>query len=66
MIGTILSNRYKIIAELGSGGMAWVYLAEDLVENERVAVKVLYPQHSQDLGFLQRIHVRFSCLRSGR
>ena len=54
MIGTVLSNRYKLIAELGSGGMAWVYLAEDLVEDEKVAVKVLYPQHSQDLGFLQR------------
>jgi serine/threonine protein kinase len=54
MIGTVLSNRYKLIAELGSGGMAWVYLAEDLVEGEKVAVKVLYPQHSQDLGFLQR------------
>lgn len=54
MIGTVLSNRYKIIAELGSGGMAWVYLAEDLLEKEKVAVKVLYPQHSQDLGFLQR------------
>jgi len=54
MIGTVLSNRYKLIAELGSGGMAWVYLALDLVENRKVAVKVLYPQHSQDLGFLQR------------
>jgi serine/threonine protein kinase len=54
MIGRILSNRYKLIAELGSGGMAWVYLAEDLVRQQKVAVKVLYPQHSQDLGFLQR------------
>jgi tRNA A-37 threonylcarbamoyl transferase component Bud32 len=54
MIGTILSNRYKLIAELGSGGMAWVYLGEDLREKKRVAVKVLYPQHSQDLNFLQR------------
>jgi tetratricopeptide (TPR) repeat protein len=54
MIGRILSNRYKLIAELGSGGMAWVYLAEDLVQGERVAVKVLYPQHNQDPGFLQR------------
>jgi serine/threonine protein kinase/Tol biopolymer transport system component len=54
MIGTVLSNRYKLIAELGSGGMAWVYLAKDLLENAKVAVKVLYPQHSQDLGFLQR------------
>jgi serine/threonine protein kinase len=54
MIGTVLSNRYKLIAELGSGGMAWVYLAEDLVKNTKIAVKVLYPQHSQDVGFLQR------------
>jgi hypothetical protein len=54
MIGTILSNRYKIIDKLGSGGMAWVYLAQDLLEERQVAVKVLYPQHSQDLAFLQR------------
>jgi len=54
MIGIVLSNRYKLIAELGSGGMAWVYLAEDLRDHQKVAVKVLYPQHSQDLSFLQR------------
>jgi tetratricopeptide (TPR) repeat protein len=54
MIGTILSNRYKLVAELANGGMAWVYLAEDLREQRRVAVKVLYPQLSQDVGFLQR------------
>jgi Tol biopolymer transport system component/predicted Ser/Thr protein kinase len=54
MIGRILSNRYKLIAELGSGGMAWVYLAEDLIQGGEVAVKILYPQHSQDTGFLQR------------
>jgi serine/threonine protein kinase len=54
MIGTTLSNRYRIIGHLGSGGMAWVYLAEDLLDNQRVAIKILYPQHSQDLNFLQR------------
>ena len=54
MIGTIVGNRYKIIAELGSGGMAWVYLAQDLREGRRVAIKILYPQYSQDLAFLQR------------
>jgi serine/threonine protein kinase len=54
MIGKILGNRYKLISELGSGGMAWVYLAEDLLEERRVAVKVLYPQLSKEVGFLQR------------
>jgi serine/threonine protein kinase len=54
MIGTILSNRYKITEKLGSGGMAWVYLAQDLREQRQVAIKILYPQHSQDLSFLQR------------
>ena len=56
MIGTVLSNRYKLIAELGSGGMAWVYLAEDLRQGEQVAVKILYPQHSKDLLFVQRFN----------
>jgi len=54
MIGTVLSNRYKLIAELGSGGMAWVYLAEDLIQGGKVAVKILYPQHSRDLLFVER------------
>jgi len=54
MIGRILGNRYKVISELGSGGMAWVYLAHDLREDTDVAIKVLYPQLSQDVGFLQR------------
>jgi tetratricopeptide (TPR) repeat protein/predicted Ser/Thr protein kinase len=54
MIGRVLSNRYKLIGELGSGGMAWVYLAEDLLEGKLVAVKILYPQLSQDVGFVQR------------
>ena len=54
MIGTVLSNRYKLIAELGSGGMAWVYLAEDLIQGGEVAVKILYPQHSKDHRFVQR------------
>ena len=56
MIGTVLSNRYKLTAELGSGGMAWVYLAEDLVQGGQVAVKILYPQHSKDLLFVQRFN----------
>jgi serine/threonine protein kinase len=34
--------------------MAWVYLAEDLLDNIQVAVKVLYPQYCQDMSYVQR------------
>lgn len=56
MIGEVLSNRYRILRELGSGGMAWVYLAEDTIENRLVAVKVLYPQYSEDVSYIQRFN----------
>lgn len=54
MLGEILSNRYRIIRELGTGGMAWVYLAEDIKEHQEVAIKVLYPQYSEDVSYIQR------------
>ncbi len=38
-----LADRYRIERELGQGGMATVYLAEDLKHQRRVAVKVLRP-----------------------
>ncbi len=54
MIGKNLGNRYRILREIGAGGMAKVYLAEDLKGNELVAVKMLYPQFSEDISFIQR------------
>ena len=39
-----LSDRYRIERELGSGGMATVYLAQDIKHDRRVAVKVLRPE----------------------
>ncbi len=36
---TALSDRYAIAAEIGAGGMATVYLAEDLKHHRKVAVK---------------------------
>ncbi|HKR57205.1 MAG TPA: protein kinase, partial [Gemmatimonadales bacterium] len=45
-----LSDRYRFERELGQGGMAAVYLAEDLKHHRRVAVKVLHPDLSAILG----------------
>ncbi len=47
---TALANRYKIEREIGSGGMATVYLAEDLKHHRQVAVKVLRPDLAATLG----------------
>ncbi|MCZ6856575.1 MAG: hypothetical protein O7F70_01115 [Gemmatimonadetes bacterium] len=41
---TALSDRYGIDEEIGSGGMATVYLAEDLKHHRWMAVKVLRPR----------------------
>jgi len=38
-IGKKLSGRYKILKPIGSGGMANVYLAHDLILNRDVAVR---------------------------
>jgi serine/threonine protein kinase len=40
-LGQALGDRYRIERELGSGGMATVYLAEDLKHDRKVAIKVL-------------------------
>jgi outer membrane protein assembly factor BamD (BamD/ComL family)/predicted Ser/Thr protein kinase len=56
VIGKILGNRYRILREVGSGGMAWVYLAEDINEGRLVAVKVLYPQFGEDVSYIQRFN----------
>ncbi|MBI1876878.1 MAG: protein kinase, partial [Chloroflexi bacterium] len=56
MIGKVLGNRYRVLREIGSGGMAWVYLAEDNNGNQLVAVKILYPQFGEDLAYVQRFN----------
>ena len=47
---TALAERYRIERELGRGGMATVYLAEDLKHHRQVAVKVLDPHLAAGLG----------------
>jgi hypothetical protein len=53
-----LQHRYRVERELGAGGMATVYLAEDLKHKREVAVKVLRPELAAVLGaerFVQEI-----------
>ena len=45
-----LSDRYRIERELGQGGMATVYLAQDLKHDRKVALKVLKPELAAVLG----------------
>ena len=55
-----LADRYAIERELGSGGMAVVYLAEDLKHRRKVAVKVLRPEIADLIGpdrFLREIEI---------
>jgi eukaryotic-like serine/threonine-protein kinase len=49
-VAAALADRYRLISELGSGGMATVYLAEDMRHHRRVAVKVLRPELAVTLG----------------
>ena len=53
-----LGDRYTIVRELGSGGMATVYLADDVKHQRKVALKVLRPELAAVLGaerFVQEI-----------
>ena len=45
-----LADRYAIERELGQGGMATVYLAEDLKHHRKVALKVLRPEIAITVG----------------
>jgi eukaryotic-like serine/threonine-protein kinase len=47
---TALAGRYAILRELGQGGMATVYLAEDIKHGRPVALKVLRPEIASMLG----------------
>lgn len=53
-IGKVINNRYKILASIGSGGMANVFLAHDLFLNRDVAIKVLRFDFQNDQTAIRR------------
>jgi eukaryotic-like serine/threonine-protein kinase len=57
-LAVALSDRYRLERELGQGGMATVFLAEDLRHDRKVAIKVLKPELAAVIGaerFLREI-----------
>jgi serine/threonine-protein kinase len=55
-----LADRYRIVREIGAGGMATVYLAQDLRHDRDVAIKVMRPELAQSVGaerFITEIRV---------
>ena len=49
-LSAALADRYRIERKLGAGGMATVYLAQDLKHDRQVAVKVLRPELAGVIG----------------
>ncbi len=59
-LNAALAGRYEILRELGRGGMAAVFLADDTKHRRRVAIKVLHPELAAVLGadrFLTEIEI---------
>lgn len=54
VIGRLLGNRYKILEQVGGGGMSLVYRAKDVYLNRMVAIKILREQLTCDEEFVAR------------
>lgn len=55
-VGRVLGDRYRIVAPIGVGASAEVYLADDVQLQRQVAVKVLHENLASEARFLRRFH----------
>lgn len=52
--GRVLNSRYQLLERIGTGGMADVFRARDLMLERTVAIKVLHEHYSNEQGFQER------------
>ncbi|HEV7703558.1 MAG TPA: serine/threonine-protein kinase [Gemmatimonadaceae bacterium] len=55
LVGETLDSRYAITRKIGEGGMSFVYLADDVIKKESVAIKILSPALSHDRTAMARL-----------
>jgi len=53
MAGRILAGRYELLEKIGEGGMAVVFKARDRLLNRQVAIKILRPEYTRDMVFVE-------------
>ena len=53
-VGRVLGGRYRLLAPIGTGASAHVFLADDVTLRRRVAVKILHAALADDEAFLRR------------
>lgn len=54
LIGKVFDQRYEILSEIGSGGMAVVFRGRHVIIDKRVAIKVLRSEHMRNADVAQR------------
>ncbi|HFE47177.1 MAG TPA: serine/threonine protein kinase, partial [Nannocystis exedens] len=54
LIGSVLAERYQILAQLGVGGMATVYRGEHMAIRKKCAIKVLHPEEAHKDDIVER------------
>lgn len=65
LLGTVLNDKYHVLAVVGSGGMGKIYRAEQIPLGRPVALKVLHPAHTstaKEGNFQQRFFLEASIL----
>ena len=63
-LGRVVGGRYRLIAPLGSGSSAQVFLADDVTLQRKVAVKMLQPALASDQHFLEHFRAEAQAVAS--